>query len=179
VFEYVDGPKRSMSRSTHSHNTLAIAGMEQADFFGSFRCGRRPRVSIHDWKCGPDGFILEGSHNGFAPVTATRRVEASTNSVKITDRLDQEVGGRAHISLLLHPDCTLVLEGLVATITNKDAVLVIEAQHPWAIEPAVYWPDMGTELPSERLRLTLPVECRTNQITLKMVTGKRAGDKRD
>ena len=42
VYEYVAGPRRAASRSAASHNTLCFDGLDQADFFGAFRCGRRP-----------------------------------------------------------------------------------------------------------------------------------------
>ncbi len=42
VYEYIDGPRRRAARAASSHNTLCFDGLDQADFFGAFRCGRRP-----------------------------------------------------------------------------------------------------------------------------------------
>lgn len=44
VSTYEPGPERYYERSTSSHNTLRIDGEEQAEIWGSFRVGRRPRV---------------------------------------------------------------------------------------------------------------------------------------
>ncbi|MEO0730347.1 MAG: alginate lyase family protein, partial [Pseudomonadota bacterium] len=66
VFEYVAGEKRSTSRAAASHNTLSLEGTDQAEFFGAFRCGRRPNVTTRNYSPTDDGFILEGSHDGYA-----------------------------------------------------------------------------------------------------------------
>ncbi len=172
VFEYVEGPKRSASRSSHMHNTLAIAGLDQADFFGSFRCGKRPDVSVTGHVETPDGLTVEGSHNGFAPTMATRRFEAVRDSVKIVDRLEGGFAKSARIGFLLHPQCTHSINATVATIRNGDAIVVMVADLPWVAEPAVYWPDMGTELTTSRLVLALPPSCLHNQVTLKIIDPK-------
>jgi len=44
VSTYEPGPERYHERSTSAHNTLRIDGEEQAEIWGSFRVGRRPRV---------------------------------------------------------------------------------------------------------------------------------------
>ena len=46
VFEYIPGARRQAARSAASHNTLCLEGADQADFFGAFRCGRRPNVEV-------------------------------------------------------------------------------------------------------------------------------------
>ena len=42
VFEYNVGERRARARAAASHNTLCFDGADQADFFGSFRCGEGP-----------------------------------------------------------------------------------------------------------------------------------------
>jgi uncharacterized heparinase superfamily protein len=44
VSTYEPGPERSYERSTSAHNTLRIDDEEQAEIWGSFRVGRRPRA---------------------------------------------------------------------------------------------------------------------------------------
>ena len=55
VHEYIPGERRRLSRSAASHNTVCIEGADQADFFGAFRCGRRPNVSISALETGAAG----------------------------------------------------------------------------------------------------------------------------
>jgi uncharacterized heparinase superfamily protein len=59
VSTYDTGPERFYERSTAAHNTLRIDGEEQAEIWGSFRVGRRPRV----------GPIRSGAVSGFPYVS--------------------------------------------------------------------------------------------------------------
>ena len=73
VFEYISGERRRRSRTAESHNTLCFEGADQADFFGAFRCGRRPNVKILKYEPSEDGFVLEGTHDGFAHLDGAPR----------------------------------------------------------------------------------------------------------
>lgn len=173
VFEYIAGPRRQASRAAASHNTLAVQGGDQADFFGSFRCGRRPQVWIASYDQRADGFVLEGFHDGYllhpGNPTATRRFEVSEAIIRIIDRLSAPVP--ASVGMLLHPQCVATVEGTTATVTRGAARLVITASHPLAIAPAVWWPDMGREIATSRLTLTYPPGCLESALELSVATG--------
>ena len=100
VYEYFQGPRRAASRSAASHNTLCFEGADQADFFGAFRCGRRPDVEVRRLESDAERLILEGAHNGFAPLGAhSRRFEAS--DTRLTHRRqDQRPGGASRLHRL-------------------------------------------------------------------------------
>ena len=57
----------------------------------------------------------------------------------------------ARIGLLLHPNVTATLEDRVATLSSGDARAIVRCSKPIALEDAVWWPDMGRELPTRRL----------------------------
>ena len=98
VYEYFQGPRRVASRSAASHNTLCFDGADQADFFGAFRCGRRPDVEVRRLESDAERLILEGAHNGFARLGAhSRRVEASDTRLTIVDRIASAAPRRASI----------------------------------------------------------------------------------
>ena len=164
VFEYVAGAKRQVSRAAASHNVLAVDGADQADFFGAFRCGRRPDVTIVEYRATGDGFVLEGGHDGYPGVVATRRFEVGGGLIRIRDRLSAPAP--ASVALLLHPACDARIAGATAHIARGSARLAITASHPLTIEPAVWWPDMGVELPTTRLRLTWPPDCLESALEL-------------
>ena len=163
VFEYVAGDRRQAARSAHSHNCLAIDGAEPADFYGAFRCGRRPDVTVTDYAGGPDSMLLEGHHNGYRDLPGRpelfRRIEASADRVAITDRIVSRAWHAATARLLLHPDCSVSCDGAVATVRRGRTTLTFRASLPWRVEPALWWPDMGIELATQRLCLTLPPGC--------------------
>lgn len=155
VFEYFAGERRRHARSAASHNTLCVDGADQADFFGSFRCGRRPNVTVRDYQPRVSGFLLEGSHDGFRRIAGSpvhvRRFEADERSLRIVDRVEGETVAGARIGLLLHPDVAVTLHDGAATLECRDARAVIRSSKPIAVESAVWWPDMGCELATRRL----------------------------
>jgi uncharacterized heparinase superfamily protein len=61
VDRYEAGPERDFQRGTAAHSTLQVAGLEQGEPFGSFRMGRRPRVTGRRI----DERTAEGSHDGY------------------------------------------------------------------------------------------------------------------
>ncbi len=172
VFEYVEGPRRATSRATASHNCMTLDNRSQADLYGAFRCGRRPNVRIKSYAPNETGFSLSGSHDGFAPCEVMRQFDVGQNSISITDRIDGGTFGVATSGLLLHPDCVVHVDGNLASVTCEDQKIAILANVPMAIEAAVYWPDMGVELYTSRLRLTLPPDSRECRIDIMVVSGQ-------
>jgi uncharacterized heparinase superfamily protein len=155
VYEYNAGERRQRARSAASHNTLCIDGADQADFFGAFRCGRRPDVIVRHYAVRPDGFVLEGSHDGFrhlegAPVHV-RRFEVGERRIRIVDWLEGTSTLRARIGLLLHPDVKVTVDDGVAALACGPARTLVRSSKPMALEDAVWWPDMGQELATHRL----------------------------
>lgn len=169
VFEYVPGARRNASRSAHRHNVLAIDGAEPAEFFGAFRCGRRPRVWVSEAEVQPDALTLAGGHDGYAylpgrPI-ATRRIAARGDTIRLRDRIE---GARWHPAtwrMLLHPECAVKLDGSTATLRRGNAQLTISASQPLRLEAAAWWPDMGREISTQRLCLTLPDGCLESDVT--------------
>lgn len=62
---YEAGPERDAERSTLSHNTVAMGGADQCEFFASFRVGRRGRPRDVTASVSPDGLHLAGWHDGY------------------------------------------------------------------------------------------------------------------
>ena len=125
VYEYFQGPRRVASRSAASHNTLCFEGADQADFFGAFRCGRRPDVEVRRLESDGERLILEGAHNGFAPLGAhSRRFEASDTRLTIVDRINAPAGRRASIGFVLHPEVAVAPTGDAVTLSRGRARII-------------------------------------------------------
>ncbi len=160
VYEYVAGPRREAARAAGSHNTLAIAGLDQADFFGAFRCGARPEVRVTEYHEMPSGFRLTGHHDGFArtgrgPIHH-RRFDLDGGHLQIHDWLEGPVPGAVTTGLLLHPSCGVAEEGGAAAITRGAARVRVTGTVPFVLAPAVYWPDMGIEEKTVRIVFRWP-----------------------
>ena len=160
VFEYAAGEKRQRARSAWNHNTLCFEGADQADFYGAFRCGRRPDVSVLKYQPRPDGFVLEGTHNGFDALPGKprhiRRFHVRPEAIVIHDRIEGAADRPARIGFLLHPKAEILACGQGAALRCGSAILKLTASLPFGIEPAVWWSDMGVELATSRIVLQLP-----------------------
>jgi uncharacterized heparinase superfamily protein len=131
VFEYAAGPRRAASRGSATHNTLTLDDGDQAEFWSEFRVGRRPRVMLHRFEPRPDGFLLEGSHDGYAGLPGAprhvRRFAVGPGRIDVEDRVAGGRGGDVRIALTT-----------AAALTWVDAC---------------WWPDFGVELPAKQIVL--------------------------
>jgi uncharacterized heparinase superfamily protein len=159
VFEYNPGEKRQRARAASSHNTLCFEGADQAEFFGAFRCGRRPNVAVLSYEPRPDGFVLEGTHDGFRTLAGSprhvRRFEVGPERIVIHDRIEGASSHTARIGFLLHPGTEAVVESRSARLQQGVSVIKVTSSEPLEIQPAVWWPDMGLERKTSRLFLRL------------------------
>ncbi len=173
VHEYSAGQKRQAARTAASHSTLCFDGADQADFFGAFRCGQRPDVQIRTWEPGSNRFILEGAHTGFIHLPGhpihVRRFEATPDTIVIHDRIEGSPAAHASIAFLLHPDVDVSTTGPSASLSTPDCRIAMFCTEPIAVEPAVWWPDLGKEVPARRLRIHLPPGQRALTTTLRVV----------
>lgn len=161
VAEYEPGSVRDEARSTRSHNTLSIDGCDQAEFWSSFRVGRRPRVSMLRHESHSGGFVLEGEHDGYrhlagAPVHR-RRLVATPRTLVIEDEVRGGVGQRVEARLLLHPSVTaMVGKERMAILRCGELELLVETRATMRLERAWWSPDIGVRIPTQRLVLELP-----------------------
>jgi uncharacterized heparinase superfamily protein len=155
VYEYIGGRRRQEARSAAHHNTLCIDGADQADFFGAFRCGRRPNVEVRRWEPRNHGFLLEGGHDGFRYLRGqpihVRRLEAAADAVRIDDIIEGRAQRAARIGFLLHPEVQVTGAAEQVKLVSGDTIVTVTASRPISVEPAVWWPDMGVEWQTQRL----------------------------
>jgi hypothetical protein len=174
VFEYVAGERRRLARATSCHNTLCIGDSDQGDFFGAFRCGARPDVTLRSYRPTADGFRLEGSHNGFARLPGSpipfRRFSVRPGEVLIHDRVKGRTDAPITIGFLLHPDARADVSGPTARIVCHGIEMRIACTSSIVLENAVWWPDMGREVTTTRLRLTLAAGVYEATTRLRVVT---------
>jgi hypothetical protein len=67
TFEYVGADdQRDRFRGTRAHNTLSVAGQDQAEPKGPFSWGRLPKVEAEGWIVGQTFDLFAGSHDGYS-----------------------------------------------------------------------------------------------------------------
>jgi uncharacterized heparinase superfamily protein len=81
VSSYEPGPERQYERSSAAHNTVRVDSVDQAEIWGSFRVGTRPKVSriAHGEVAG--GHFLHGQHFGYK----RRHVNHSRAILRLSD----------------------------------------------------------------------------------------------
>ncbi len=109
VYEYDRGPWRAWARGTRAHNTVTLDDADQCEFWGAFRVGRRVKPRVLFFERMDDGFVLEGSHDGFAGMAGAprhvRRAVVRPRRIEVRDRVHGGAGQETIARLLLHPDC--------------------------------------------------------------------------
>ena len=160
VYEYVDGPARRTSRSTASHNTLMAGEVEQADFFGAFRCGARPHPPAPHHDAANGGLVLDGVIAPAGPGVRHRLRRAlswTPGRLSLDDRIEggARPPGPLNSRLLLHPDVRVELVGprnARLTLVDGPVVAVRLAEgEALQMEPAQWWPDMGQARDTTRI----------------------------
>lgn len=173
VYEYVAGERRQQARSAANHNTLSFADADQADFFGAFRCGRRPNPLVLNYAAHDGGFSLTGTHDGFDRLPGkprhTRTLAASDLIVEIEDHIEGHADRKAHVAFLLHPDVRVWREGCEVRIARGAAVIGVSCSLPVTVKSAVWWPDMGVEEQTSRLIVEVEPGCPKLKTTFRVL----------
>lgn len=155
VSEYHPGPLRNLSRATRSHNTVTLDDRDQAEFWSSFRVGRRPDVVVERWEEQPDGFLLVGIHDGYAHMKGRpiheRTFRVAPGHIRVRDRILGGAGQQAEAGLLLHPEVDVALTEDGATLTSPAGVVRLSVYGPTRLEDALWMPDFGVTIATRRV----------------------------
>ncbi|TWU32615.1 heparinase II/III family protein [Novipirellula artificiosorum] len=164
TYDYDDSPERQASRSTLSHNTLAIDGEDQCDVWSRFRMGRRGHVL---WKRAGKSETSRwcmAAHDAYRFLgigeTIRTAIVIDDSSLETTWLIVDWFTGPGHHDLI----STLQLEpNWKATIQTSGEVICENAElepqprirmlteGELSIEPGVYCPDFGVALPNESI----------------------------
>ncbi|MBU1668198.1 heparinase II/III family protein [bacterium] len=97
---YESNARRTLERSTVSHNTVEINGQDQSEVWGGFRVANRARV-IH---LKEDDNFIEATHDGYKSDTIwhTRKWTYKSNTIVVEDDLNKTAQAIARFHF--HPD---------------------------------------------------------------------------
>lgn len=160
--EYAEGPERLRQRGTAAHNTLMLDRRDSSEVWGSFRVGRRARVTEAMVATDDDGRVtISGSHDGYRYLPGAprhRRVwEFFQKKIILTDEVMGKGEHRVEIAFHIHPDCSVVQQdgGAVSIADARGQVLCslsLEGPGGMEIRPSTYHPEFGCVL--ENMRMT-------------------------
>ena len=174
VYEYEPGDLRDEARSTRAHNTLTLDHHSQAEFWSSFRVGRRPQVTLERFESHALGFVLQGSHDGYAHLRGApihrRRIVASGDSLAIQDDV---VGGKGQVvrtRLLLHPEVRVERDDFHRVLLRRDDIeVLVEARDAIEVVTAFWSPDFGQRIQTRQLVFCHPPAPCSARVTLARV----------
>jgi hypothetical protein len=163
---YEGDPLREYARSTRAHSTVAIAGREQSEVWGTFRVGRRARVLGGGWEETGDACRFSGAYRPHHDRGAMhlRTLERREGAWTVTDRVEGAVDAPLAGWLHLHPDFAVEVDGTRAMARAADLTLSIEAFGVDRVRvvrgesgPAQGWysPEFGVALPAPVLELVV------------------------
>ena len=124
VSTYSSNNIRSKERSTFSHNTVRVAGIEQSEVYGSFRVGRRAKVTVLQDE--PNHIVA--THDGYKKwdITHRRAFKIEGERITINDELLHDFADLPKSSAFLHfhPSCSIKNVG-VGTVEVDDWIIKI------------------------------------------------------
>lgn len=170
VFSYT-GEERAISRATQSHNTITLNDNDQADFFGSFRVGWRPKAPTVTQHHGSAAlFDCTVSHSAYRRMAGNpeceRRLSLMEDTLEIIDAVSAGAGQSVLAGFLLHPSVRVNLcdEGVI--LETKCATITLHISVPIRIESAEWYPDFGVKEATSRLVLDYGVAPVSQRLSL-------------
>lgn len=167
---YVAGADRLLSRSASGHNVTTIDGLDQGRFFGDFRLGWRTRPSVGQLEADQDHSTFtsrcQHSSSDGAQAAVERRFDMQPGTLLLTDRVKFFQSPIAKTSILFHPDVTVMVEGRSVIVVGQAAKLTITGPEQPKIIDAVWWPDMGISVATQRLVWDIPHQTGTIALSL-------------
>ena len=131
---YETNARRTLERSTASHNTVEIDGTDQSEVWGGFRVARRAKI-IHPKES--ENYI-EATHNGYKRIGAlhTRQFITHEDSIVIEDSIDGSGKHQGIAYLHFYPGILPEIKGnkiiilhTEITIHNADSLKIEEYEY--------------------------------------------------
>lgn len=174
VYEYETGVRRDYSRSTAAHNTVTLDGLDQAEFWSSFRVGRRPSDIEAHLEADGDTFRLVGSHDGYRHLRGgpihERRFVAGAQIVTVSDVIKGGAGQSVRSAIVLHPDVEAERSDDGWLLSRANSIVELTTNASSNLEPAEWCPDIGTAIPTSRIVLDYGNAPISAECTLQLAT---------
>lgn len=117
ISTYEKNALRQLERSTESHNTIRVNGINSSDVWGGFRVGRRAKIVYLK----ESENSIEATHNGYNRIKLrhTRSFSKNNNSINIYDNIESRKDCKVESFLHFHPDCSVLLNDQYVTVGSE------------------------------------------------------------
>jgi uncharacterized heparinase superfamily protein len=124
---YESGEERAWVRSTRAHNTVEVGGVDQCEFFGAFRVGRRARPRDVVARVTEEGLAVSGWHDGYRrlpgrPVHHREMALVAPGAVAVWDTVDSAAAHSAVSRVRFPPGAHVRLEGVSGAAIDSEGV---------------------------------------------------------
>ncbi len=154
VFAYEAGPDRLNSRKSDSHNTPFIVGVEQAEFWGSFRVGNTARIILDSSQFGETTSVASRlvDFPKHPNIGLSRKVTIEKSEITINDEAKGPGDSNVCFSYLVEPNWKILQkdEHEIQFSIGSDRVKLISSAK-LSIQPTHYFPDFGIKESSFRI----------------------------
>lgn len=166
VSGYEGDPFREYARSTRAHNTVAVAGREQSEVWGTFRVGGRAAPADPALRADTQGAVFAGGCRPWHDrrTLHQRTMEVRGGALQVADRVRGSAGAPLESYLHLHPDFAVRREGNAWIASHPGQTVVVQAWgfdeetlHAGERHPVQGWhlPEFGRAVPAPALRLRI------------------------
>lgn len=148
---HTDATWRRYFVSTRAHNTICIAGADQAHFVGPTLWLKHYKTNVKEYMLSDDYDCVVARHNGYKNlhVFHTRKLEfyKTDNRIRITDYITNTTGrnGTLEMPFHLHPGTHLFIDGEQATVTagSRKISIQLDNQLQWSVVKGQSSPCLG------------------------------------
>ncbi len=153
VYEYEEGRMRDYVRSTAAHNTLEVDGVNQAEFWSSFRVARRYDPEAISFISNNNRCRFEGVFDGYSHLIGDdlrhlRTIDFETDESKlvITDTLTGKRNHKGISRIHLHPDVEVRPLDNGYELRRGNESVRLEVNSPHQLSDSWYCPEFGMRL---------------------------------
>jgi uncharacterized heparinase superfamily protein len=131
ISTYESNKRRTLERSTLSHNTVEVNGINQSEVWDGFRVGRRAKIIYLK----EDKNYIEATHDGYKGIGVlhTRKFTLHERDIVIEDSIDSSGINTCTAYLHFYPgvlpkikDNNIILLGIMIIINNADSLEIEE-----------------------------------------------------
>jgi len=146
---YESTVRRTLERSSVSHNTVVVDGINQSEVWGGFRVARRAKI-IH---LEENKNYIEATHDGYKRIGVqhTRRFISYKDSIVIEDELKSSSIHEGIAYLHFYPNILPKVKGNKIIIKQKE--ITIHSAKSITLEPYEYAPEFNKRLPAYKVKI--------------------------
>ncbi|MGM0582449.1 MAG: heparinase II/III domain-containing protein [Bacteroidota bacterium] len=155
VFEYNSGKRRQISRSTRSHNTVAVDRQDQCEFWHAFRVARRANVEVLNYSHQDDMLKICAQHNGYSRLRGNpihrRSVRFDGKELFIQDFIKNGRGQQVEAFFLLSPSVEVISRDKSIVLRAGRREVEFLCNYPVIVKESTWYPNFGVEEPCKKL----------------------------